>query len=585
MVIDQITYQVLQSRLSGIVQEMQDNIFRTGYSTIIRESQDASCMILSAAGDVVGENVVLPLHVSALPEVVRAIIRDYGSDICPQDAFITNHPYLAGVTHSIDMAVVTPVFYQDKVIAFCASIAHKSDLGGMVPGTGSSSAREIFQEGIQYPPVKYMHRGVVVKEVDAILRANSRTPDLIMGDIRGQVGTARLGEQRLVALADRYGVDAVTDTFAEAENRTEERVRQTIATWQDGVVEGEMFIDNDGIVLDRPIRYHVKITKTGSRILFDFGGSGDQTLGPLNILPPVVRGCCFFAMTAMIDPALPKNGGLARVVEMQFRDGSVLHPKFPAPTNTYMASATAVTEALLQALSKLVPNRQTAGTGGVGGMMIGGKGEDGKAFVQYEIVGSAYGARTGKDGVSGTSVLLDNARTAPIEVLESEFPTRVKRFELIRDSGGVGQFRGGLGIRREYEILAPEVQFSLRGGKHTHPAHGLEEGGSGGTGACIINPGGGDKEKHMPGRFGGLYLRRGEVIRLEKSGGGGIGNVAQRPFDQIVGDVLDGYVSFDAAVRDYGVDAARLQAAVDEWRSAGKNSAEASKLEKQKGAK
>jgi N-methylhydantoinase B len=295
----------------------------------------------------------------------------------------------------------------------------------------------------------------------------------------------------------------------------------------------------------------------------------------------VVRGCCFFAVTAMIDPALPKNGGLARVVEMKFRDGSVLHPKFPAPTNTYMASATAVTEALLQALSQLVPNRQTAGTGGVGGLMIGGKRDDGRAFVQYEIVGSAYGARTGKDGVSGTSVLLDNARTAPIEVLETEFPTRVKRFELIRDSGGAGQFRGGLGIRREYEILAPEVQFSLRGGKHTNPAHAIDGGKPGQTGACIINPGEGDKEKRMPGRFGGLYLHRGDVIRLEKSGGGGIGNVAQRPFELIVGDVLDGYVSFEAALRDYGIDAARLQAAIDTWKD---KSAQSGKMHAKRGS-
>jgi N-methylhydantoinase B len=561
MPVDQITFQVLQSRLSGIVQEMQDNIFRTGYSTIIRESQDASCMILNAAGDVVGENVVLPLHVSALPEVVRGILRDYGEDIHPLDAFLTNHPYLAGVTHSIDMAVVTPVFHDSRLVAFCASIAHKSDLGGMVPGTGSSSAREIFQEGVQYPPVRYMSRGTVVKEVEAILRANSRTPDLIMGDIRGQVGTARLGEQRLAALMDRYGVETVTATFAEAETKTEERVRHAIAGWSDGEFEGEAFVDNDGIALDRMIHYHVRIKKTGNRILFDFSKSSDQTLGPLNILPPVVRGCCYFAMTAMIDPGLPKNGGLARVVEMKFREGSVLSPRFPAPTNTYMASATAVTEALLQALSRLVPNRQTAGTGGVGGIMIGGKHSNGKPFVQYEVIGSAYGARTGKDGVSGTSVLLDNARTAPIEVLEAEFPTRVRRFELIQDSGGPGRFRGGLGIRREYEILAPEAQFNLRGGKHSIPAHGIDGGAPGRVGACIVNPRT-EKEKRMPGRFAGLYLGPGDVVCLEKSGGGGLGDPAHRPFEQIVGDVLDGYVSIDAAVNDYGADRLELQRAV-----------------------
>lgn len=564
MPVDPITFQVLQSRLSGIVQEMQDNIFRTGYSTIIRESQDASCMILSAAGDVVGENVVLPLHVSALPEVVRAIIREYGEEIYPQDAFITNHPYLSGVTHSVDMAVAAPLFHGKRLVAFCASIAHKSDLGGMVPGTGSGNAREIFQEGVQYPSIKYMERGKVVREVDAILRANSRTPDLIMGDIRGQIGTARLGERRLAELIDRYGVETLLETFSEAEAKTEARVRQAISAWKDGMFEGEAYVDNDGIELDRAIRYHVRIEKTGDRICFDFSGSDDQRLGPVNILPPVVRGCCYFAMTAMIDPALPKNAGLARAVETKFRKGSVLNPHFPAPTNTYMASATAVTEALLQALSHLVPEKKIAGTGGVGGIMIGGKRADGRPFVQYEVIGSAYGARSGKDGVSGTSVLLDNARTAPIEVLETEFPTRVRRFELIRDSGGAGRFRGGLGILREYEICAPEVQFSLRGGKHTVPTFGIDGGGMGRSGACIVNPHS-EGEKSMPSRFGGLYLQRGDVIRLEKSGGGGVGLAKERPFEQVVGDVLDGYVSFDAAVNDYGADPVRLRQAIERW--------------------
>lgn len=221
MSLDPITAQVIQNRLSGIVQEMQTNIFRTGYSTIVRESQDASCMILDANGDVVGEHVILPLHIAALPEVIRAIYTAYGDKIYPGDAFITNHPYISGVTHSIDMAVAIPVFVDDQLVAFCTSIAHKSDLGGMVPGTGSGNARELFQEGIQYPPVKFMDRGQVVTEVEAILRANSRTPDVILGDIRGQVGTARLGEERLHEMVARYGLETVLATFADLQDNTE----------------------------------------------------------------------------------------------------------------------------------------------------------------------------------------------------------------------------------------------------------------------------------------------------------------------------------------------------------------------------
>lgn len=564
MPLDPISAQVIANRLSGIVQEMQNNIFRTGYSTIVRESQDASCMILDARGNVVGEHVILPLHIAALPEVVRAILRAYPERVFPGDAFITNHPYLAGVTHSIDMAVAVPVFVGDRLLAFCASIAHKSDLGGMVPGTGAGNARELFQEGIQYPPVKFMDRGRVLGEVEAILRANSRTPDLILGDIRGQVGTARLGEERLAEMVSRYGLDTVEAAFADIQDKTEQRVRKTIASWRDGVFEAEAWVDNDGIRLDQPILYHVRIEKTGERICFDFSGSADQTLGPLNVRPPLVRGCCYYAMVAMIDPELPNNGGLARAIETRFRPGSVLDPVFPAPTNTYMASATAVTEAVLQAMNGLVPEKQVAGMGGVGGMVIGGKREGGSSFVQYELIGSAYGGRTGKDGVSGTSVLLDNARTAPIEVLETEFPVRLRRFELIADSGGAGRYRGGLAIRREYEVLAKEAQLTLRGGKHREPAFGVDGGMPGRAGSCRINPGGPD-ERSLPSRFSGVALKRGDILRLDKAGGGGLGSVRLRPFARVRDDLLDGYVSPESAVADYGADPERVRAELQSW--------------------
>lgn len=564
MSLDPIAAQVIQNRLSGIVQEMQTNIFRTGYSTIVRESQDASCMILDAKGDVVGEHVILPLHIAALPEVVRAIYRAYGDEIHPGDAFITNHPYVAGVTHSIDMAVVVPVFVGETLLAFCASIAHKSDLGGMVPGTGAGNARELFQEGIQYPPVKFMRRGEVVPEVEAILRANSRTPDVILGDIRGQVGTAKLGEERLHDMVSRYGMETVLATFEDLQTKTERRVRKVVEEWKDGVFEAEAWVDNDGIQLDRPIRYHVRIEKNKDRIVFDFSGSADQTLGPLNVRPPLVRGCCYYAMVAMIDPELPNNGGLAKVVETRFRHGSVLDPVYPAPTNTYMASATAVTEAVLQAMNGLIPEKKVAGMGGVGGMVIGGQRPDGSSFVQYELVGAAYGARASKDGVSAVSVLLDNARTAPIEVIETEFPCRIRKFELICDSGGAGTYRGGLAARREYDILAPRAQLTLRGGKHTEPAFGVDGGSPGRAGACVINPGR-DDERSLPSRFGGEPLRSGDVLLLEKAGGGGLGSPEERPWEKVVGDVLDGYVSFDSAVSDYGADPVKLAAVVDDW--------------------
>lgn len=562
--VDPITLQVVQSRLSGIVQEMQASIFRTGYSTIIRESHDASCMLLDRHGEVVGEHVILPLHVGCMPAVCRAILAAFGDDVHEGDAFLTNHPYVSGVPHSMDMAIVTPIVHQDVLIGFSGSIAHKSDLGGVIPGTGYGQARELFQEGIQYPPVRYISRGAVDRNVEAILRANSRTPDLILGDIRGQVGVARLGERRVAETIAVYGVETILAVFEAVHDLSERRLRAELASWPDGEHEAEAFVDTDGIDLERRIRYHVRVTKTADRIQFDFTESDDQVVGPINIQPGLVRSCLYYALVGFVDPTLPNNGGVARVVETKLRRGSVLDPLYPAAGNTYMASAIAVTEIALQALSGFVPALRHAGNGGVGGNSIAGRRSDGTPFVQYELIGSAYGARSSGDGASGIDVLLSNGRTAPIEVLESEYPSRVEAFELICDSGGPGTFRGGLAPRRVYRLLTDDAQWTLRGGRHEVPAFGLEGGSRGRLGRCTLDHGT-PHSQELPSRFSNVELRNGSVAALEKAGGGGFGDPRLRPFERVLEDVLDGYVSSEAAIRDYGVDAQRLEAELLIW--------------------
>jgi N-methylhydantoinase B len=564
LIIDAVTFAVLLSRLSGIVQEMQDSIFRTGYSTIVRESHDASCMLMDADGEVVGEHVILPLHVGSLPAVCRAIKHAFGDDLHPGDVFITNHPYLSGVPHSMDLAVVAPVFAGGRLIAYSGSIAHKSDLGGVIPGTGYAGARELFQEGIQFPPVRYLAGDAIQRDVEAIVRANSRTPELVLGDIRGQIGVARLGERRLHALIERYGLEVLLDVFAQVHRVSEERLRAELRHWPDGSHEAEAFVDTDGIDLERRIRYHVRATKTGDRLLFDFSDSDDQVQGPINIQPALARSCLYYALVGFVDPKLPNNGGVARVVETRFRKGSVLDPYYPAAGNTYMASTIALTEAALQALSGFVPSKRHAGNGGVGGNSIAGTRPDGSAFVQYELIGSAYGGMALRDGASGIEVLLSNGMTAPIEILETEYPTRVERFELIVDSGGAGRHRGGLAPRRAYRILTDDAQWTLRGGRHLVPAFGNAGGASGRCGNATLNPTGAG-ERALPSRFSGVRMVAGDVAQLEKAGGGGFGDPRTRPFDEIVDDVLDGYVSRAAAVHDYGADPARLDAALESW--------------------
>jgi N-methylhydantoinase B len=551
---DPITLQVIQARLAGIVQEMQNSLFRTGYSTIIRESQDASCAILNTKGEVVAQHVVLPLHMGAFPACAAAILKTYPpSEICQGDAYIINHPYLGGSPHAPDMGVLTPIFQRDEWVGFAADMAHKSDIGGTVPGSGSGNAREIYQEGLHLPAVKYMSRLKPIKEIEALIAANSRTPALVIGDLRGQVGAARLGERRMAELMERYGKATVIDCTEHLSDYTENRVRKTIASWPDGESEGESFVDHDGIDLSRPIRVHVKVTKRGDQLHFDFSASSDQTQGPANIRPPLVRAACAYCLVTLVDRFLPINQGLARVIDASFREGSVVDPRFPAAVNTYMPTALTVAEAVLRALAPFVPDKRIAGGSGSAALVLGGRdSHNDRAFVHYEIFSGGTGARSGKDGVSATAFHLSNCKTAPIEIIESEFPTRVERFEMIADSGGAGEWRGGLGFVRDYRILADEVRFSMRTDKHTIEPFGTDQGLAGRIGACVVNSGAA-AEKRLPSRFGDHRLQRNDIVTVERPGGGGLGNPIRRPAEKVLEDVRQGYVSVQRAESDYRV--------------------------------
>jgi N-methylhydantoinase B len=451
------------------------------------------------------------------------------------------------------MAVLSPIFYKGDWVGFAANLAHKSDIGGTVPGSGSGSAREIFQEGLHLPPVKWVSRSKSVQEIEAVVAANSRTPTLVIGDLRGQVGAARLGERRIAELMERYGKATIIESTELLSSYTESRVRQTIAAWPEGESEGESFVDNDGIDMLHPIRLHVKITKAGEKLHFDFTGCSDQTQGPANIRPPLVRAACAYCLVALVDPFLPVNQGLSRVVEATFRDGSVVNPRFPGAVNTYMPTALTVVEAIFRALAPVVPEKRIVGGSGSAALVLGGYDtKSNKPYVHYEIFSGGTGARSGKDGASATAFHLSNCKTAPVEIIESEFPTRVERFEIIADSGGAGQWRGGLGFARDYRILTDEVRFSMRTDKHSVEPWGSDNGAAGGRGACIVNPGTSD-EKRLPSRFGDHRLRRGDLLRLERPGGGGLGHPLRRPVERVFDDVRQGYVSIARARSNYGV--------------------------------
>jgi N-methylhydantoinase B len=571
MHIDAVDLEVVKASLSGIVQEMQNSLFRTGFSTIVRESQDASCALMNAKGEVVAQHVVLPLHIGAFPACCAAVLKAF-DDIAEGDAFLINHPYQGGSPHAPDMAVITPVFIAGKLFGFGGSIAHKSDIGGPVPGSCSGQARETFNEGLHLPAVRYQSRGVTSGDIERIIAANSRTPELVLGDIRGQLGSGRLGEQRLLELVGKYGKEKIEASYARLFELSEQRLRGAVAEWKDGRFEAERLVDDDGIELNTPVRVHVVVEKKGDSIHFDFSGSADQTKGPANIRPPLAQAAAAYVLISLIDPHMYVCSGMINAFTITAREGSVINPRFPAPVNTYNPTVHAVVDAIFAALSHVVPARARADGSGSRSIVIGGRSTyTGKGYVQYEILAGGAGARAAKDGGSGITVNQSNAKIAPVEIIESEFPTRLTRFELIQDSGGAGQFRGGLGLRREYLNLA-DARFSIRSMKHTIPPHGSHGGKTGRTGDIWINP---DTAaaKRLPTRYADYPLKEGDVFRLDTPGGGGFGDPLARDPAHVLADVAQGYVSMEAAERDYSVVIDKAGGGLDEAATARRRAA------------
>src|SRR5215470_3968214 len=254
MHVDAVDLEVVKASLSGIVREMQNSLFRSGFSTIVRESQDASCALMNSKGEVVAQHVVLPLHIGAFPACTAAVLEAFADDMAEGDAFIINHPYHGGSPHAPDIAVITPVFIDAALFGFCGSIAHKSDIGGPVPGSCFGQAREIFNEGLHLPAVRYQRGYRTSSDLERLIGANSRTPELVLGDIRGQLGADRLGERRLEELVAKFGKRDILACFDRLLDMSEAKVKRAIAEWTDGRFEAERFVDDDGVELERPVR-------------------------------------------------------------------------------------------------------------------------------------------------------------------------------------------------------------------------------------------------------------------------------------------------------------------------------------------
>ena len=551
MSIDPITVELLRNRVASIMEEMDYHFFRSGYSTIVRESRDFSCVVVDARGRI----LVAPwlfIHGAVYFYCIQRIFEIYGKDdLAEGDVFVTNHPYEGMMPHASDMGFFAPIFYDGKLVAFAGTIAHKADVGGTVPGSTYGSATELYHEGLMLPPIRIHRAGEPIEDVLRLISANTRAPYVMMGDISGQIGVTRIARRQIHDMCDKFGVDTVSGAMNAMIDASAREFEAALKEIPEGEGEAEGFLDHDGVDLETKVRLHVRITIKGGRVHFDFSDSDPQTHGPVNLRLATVESCVFFCLLGMIDPNLRYSDGMRDLISFKFAEHSVLSSEPPRPCSSYIKCCHKVMDITLMALDQIMPGRAIANSGGSGGsIIVAWKGDTRhKHGNQYEIFGSAYGAGSGVDGASGITVNLNNLYAAPVEIIEAEFPCRIRRFEMSADSGGPGEFRGGLSFRRTYELLEP-AEIVYRSDRAIVPSQGLRGGRPGGRSRFILNPDTPEAEE-LPSTVR-LHLKAGHSFSIQPPGGGGYGDPARRDPAALADDIAEGFVSAEAAARDYG---------------------------------
>jgi N-methylhydantoinase B len=523
--LDAIDLEVIYQSTLQIARELTVNMLRTGYSTIIKESQDFTFAIFDGEGRMVAQGIPQPLHIGPLAAQVGEIRRRFAGAIDPDDAFIVNHPYQACQNHATDVTVISPVFAGEQLVAFIGNIAHKPDLGGKVPGTNSGDATDLFQEGLLIPPLKILRRGELNTDVEALICANTRTPEVTWGDVKAQVHTNTFGLSKFRELFAKHGVDTVLACWQRWMELCESELRRAISAVPDGIYGPETdYLDDDGVDLDKPHRISASLEVGGDTLHFVLD-SDAQARGPVNLRPCVSRNFIECLVKMIFVPRLPVNDGLSRPVRVSYPpEGSLLNPRFPAPVNMYVRPSQVTTSVLLRVLARALPGRVPAPGSAAGGSLssAGRHPASGRWYSQYEILNGGTGARPDSDGVSAMDELVVNVMNTPVEAIETEFPVRVERYELATDSGGPGTFRGGLGVRRQWRILADESIVNLRMDRFKFSSPGIFAAKPARASKAVLNPGSA-AERPLTSKVAGLRLRQGDLLSVEFAGGGGWG--------------------------------------------------------------
>lgn len=543
--------EVIKYAFDAIADNMALTLMRTSHSGIVRDSLDFSTALSDATGQTIAQGVCTPMHLGCFQDSLKKVINSFKEKIYQDDVFIFNDPFAAAGQHLPDIYITSPVFRNSRIVAWATALAHHSDVGGIVAGSNALGAHEIFQEGLRLPVVKFLERGVPNQALWDVITLNVRTPEKVLGDLQAQIAACKSCEKELGDLFDRYGVETVLQYADHLQDYAEELTKSEIRKVPNGIYS---FTDHiDGLGKDpQPVILNVKVTVEDETVIVDWEGTSKQVPGGINPSFPFTKSCAYAALRSILDADIPNCEGFSRPITVRAPLGSLLNPKFPAPCGARGITGYRMIDCLFGALSSAVPDNVTADTTGGSTLPTISGYINGKAYVFCETFMGTWGGTSKHDGQEGVPHMGANQSNVSVEMIEQDYPIRINQYGLVSDTGGAGQYRGGLALMREYESLHDGALLNVRSDKRDFPPHGLFNGKNGKPSKNILNPD--SKHKILPVLMTEVEtLNRGDVFRHIMAGGGGYGDPLKRTPELVLKDVIEEKVTIAGAREDYSV--------------------------------
>ena len=547
--IDPLRLEVLKNAFISITEEISATVQRSAYSTNIKTRKDFSCALCDKKLRVIAQSFSQPAHLGVLIGLIPTAVKSYGIERLHEgDIIAVNDPYYRS-SHLNDIALISPVFHEGGLFGYMANIAHHVDVGGGAPASVSIS-RELYQEGIIIPPIKLFEKGELNQDLFQFLVRNVRAKREVTGDIRAQMAGNRAGIQRMQELLTKYSQETLSLYIEELMNYTERRTRQEFQQFPHGEYVGEDFLDDDGFT-DQPIRIYVKVMIDKEGITLDFDGTDPQRRSPMNATIAFTFTAVSQVLKSLISDDVPVNDGFYRCINIKAPLGSVVNATEPSGVVGGYEVGMRVISALWKAFAQAVPEKIMAGSkGAICHAGFGGYDPVRKeSYAFLETIGGGIGGRKGKDGIDGCQADLSNTENAPVEETEMNYPVRIVRYELIPDSGGAGQFRGGMGIRRDYQFPYEKTIFTILSDRAKFPPWGIFGGKDGAPSRYFRENMGVATPIKSKCTF---EVEPGEVISFQTPGSGGYGDPQLRSPEAIRNDLLNGKISPERARIDYG---------------------------------